>query len=197
MDPMDELRVPKRQVAIDVQHLGGSRRKFALFLSEFAAGHVGAERVSDVLNEAERFLPALDVELGAIKLLSRANIAIVWTSLDSEGMSPLPAEPPSADALVGPEAGAQAASPTPPGGNAFDLEGSSAPLVLEETRHPVTLALTDGTRLSGLLSYARPVEKARDIDFLNESGDFFPVRDGDRVALVNKRHVYEIAVSGR
>jgi hypothetical protein len=61
---MNELRVPKRRVEVELLLSGGSGRRVALFLSEHAPDHLGAERVSDLLNQGGEFLPALDVARG-------------------------------------------------------------------------------------------------------------------------------------
>lgn len=74
---MSELRVPKRTVEVEVSlpHIG--TRGMALFLSEFAATHDGAESVADMLNGPEDFFPALDLELGQMTAVRRSAVCAV------------------------------------------------------------------------------------------------------------------------
>lgn len=74
---MEELRVPKRRVGIEVVLPGGAARRVAVFLADAAADHAGAERVADLLNGAAEFFPALDEADGSVGFLHRAAVAIV------------------------------------------------------------------------------------------------------------------------
>lgn len=74
---MDELRVPKRRVGIEVVLPGGAARRVVVFLAEAAAEHAGPERVADLLNGAAEFFPVLDEEAGGVAFLHRASVAIV------------------------------------------------------------------------------------------------------------------------
>jgi hypothetical protein len=54
---MDDLRVPKRAVPVEVILPGGSARRVSVFLGEGAAAHHGPERLSDLLNGSAPFIP--------------------------------------------------------------------------------------------------------------------------------------------
>lgn len=151
---MDELRVPKRRVTIEVGLTGGTTRRLDLFLAEFASQHIGEERVSDVLNGHTEFIPAFDGERKAMTFTHRD--ALMWANLSVED------EPPTADAHTIP------------------------------SEHEVELALSDGSVHRGLISYVRPPDRARIIDYLNEAPRFFRLVQGERVMLVNKRHVAQV-----
>ena len=72
---MEDLRVPKHRVQVEVLLPGGAVRKVAVFLSESAASHSGPERLSDLLNGSQDFLPALDLETNQMTFLARRSIA--------------------------------------------------------------------------------------------------------------------------
>jgi hypothetical protein len=57
------------------------------------------------------------------------------------------------------------------------------------TEHEVEVTLVDGQKLRGLITYVLPDAHSRLTDYLNNAPAFFPVLEGERVALVNKRHV--------
>jgi hypothetical protein len=71
-----ELRVPKNRVEVEVVLPGGTRRRVAVFLAEFAPNHRGAERLSDLLNGTEDFFPALDAARDEMTFLNRTGIAV-------------------------------------------------------------------------------------------------------------------------
>lgn len=56
----------------------------------------------------------------------------------------------------------------------------------------IRVLLRDGQEVTGLLTYIRPEDRARVIDYLNEAPPFFPIVEKDHVALVNKHHVARI-----
>jgi hypothetical protein len=72
---MEDLRIPKRQVPVEVVLPGGQSRRVSLFLAENAAGHEGPQRVSDLLNGHEPFYSLLERE--GVALVSRAHVARV------------------------------------------------------------------------------------------------------------------------
>lgn len=80
---MQELRVSKRQVPIEVMLPTGERRKVAVFLSDFASTHTGRERVSELL-KANAFLPAEDPTRGGLVLFHCANLAVVRVAREEE-----------------------------------------------------------------------------------------------------------------
>lgn len=79
---MEQLRVPKTPCQVLVGLPGGDRRSVSLFLSDFADTHPGRERIADLLNGPQHFLPALDESIGGITLLNRVGIA--WVRVPAE-----------------------------------------------------------------------------------------------------------------
>ncbi len=73
---MEDLRVPKRPVPVEVVLPGGAARRVTVFLSAAAPSHDGPERLSDVLNGDAPFLPAREEESGLMTFLHRASIAV-------------------------------------------------------------------------------------------------------------------------
>lgn len=69
----EELRVPKRQVQVEMLVPGSPPQKVTVFLAEFASRHTGPERLSDLLNGHDEFVPALAA--GATVFLGRHSIA--------------------------------------------------------------------------------------------------------------------------
>jgi hypothetical protein len=65
------------------------------------------------------------------------------------------------------------------------------------TEHEVEVLLEDGSVLRGLVSYLRPPDHARLVDFLNDGAPFFRLIEERGVALVNKRHVARVALVAR
>jgi hypothetical protein len=65
------------------------------------------------------------------------------------------------------------------------------------TEHEVEVVLRDGALLRGLVSYLRPAERARLVDYLNERTPFLPLLEEGSVALVNKRHVTRVVLLKR
>lgn len=74
---MTDLRVPKRRVPVQVFFTTGSPPlSVHLFLAEYASQHAGAERVEDLLNGPQAFLPAFDVVANATTLLNRDAVVV-------------------------------------------------------------------------------------------------------------------------
>jgi hypothetical protein len=74
---VDELRVPKHRVAVEVVSPGGGVRRVELFLAEAAEAHAGPERPSDLLDARSEFFPVLDAEAGGVTFLHCGGIAVV------------------------------------------------------------------------------------------------------------------------
>jgi hypothetical protein len=74
-------------------------------------------------------------------------------------------------------------------GPLWDVDELNLPI-----EHEVEVVLATGKPLTGLISYVLPVENCRVVDYLNDPAPFFAVVEGDRVALVNKRHVQRVAL---
>lgn len=153
---MDDLRVPKRRVAVEVVLPSGEARRVELFLAGAACHHAGPERPSDLLNGAADFVPALDQESGAMSFVNRSAVSLVRVAPaleeDEEGALTLP------------------------------------------TEHEVEVQLASGARLRGLVSFLRPPDHSRLVDFLNEPPPFFRLVEERAIALVNKRHVSRVAL---
>jgi hypothetical protein len=81
---MDELRVPKRRVPVEVILPGGAARRVVLFLAEAAADHAGGEQPSDLLNGPVEFIPAVDEADGAMTFLHRGAVAVVRVAPELE-----------------------------------------------------------------------------------------------------------------
>jgi hypothetical protein len=156
---MDDLRVPKRRVPVEVVLPGGATRRVALFLSESAPGHGGPERVSDLLNGRDEFIPAFDEEAAAMAFLHRQAVAVARAPAGSE--------------------------PDPAGE------------VTIPTEYQVEVALADGSRLRGFVSFVLPPERARLVDFLNEPDRFFRLAEPGGVALVSRAHVASVTLLPR
>src|SRR3954468_14425956 len=80
----DELRVPKHKVAVEVLLPGGAARQVMFFLAEFAGSHAGHERLSDLLNGAAEFVPALDLATDNMSFLGRRSIAVARVGAEWE-----------------------------------------------------------------------------------------------------------------
>ena len=78
---------------------------------------------------------------------------------------------------------------------ALEAELEEAPTI--PTEHEVEVLLEDGQVLRGLVSYLRPPDHARLVDFLNDPAPFFRLVEATGVALVNKRHVARVALVSR
>ena len=63
---------------------GGDRLQVAIFLSDFSAHHQGAERLSDLLNGGQDFVPALDLERDETIFLNRAGVAVFRVAAEHE-----------------------------------------------------------------------------------------------------------------
>lgn len=71
----EELKVPKRRVQVEVLVPGSGARQVIVFLAEFASLHTGPERLSDLLNAQDKFIPAFDVASETMLFLGRDSIA--------------------------------------------------------------------------------------------------------------------------
>jgi len=78
----DDLKVPKRPAQVEVLLPGGAVRQVTIFLAEYASAHGGPERVSDLLNGGDDFVPALDLASDAMTFLSRQSIAAARVAPD-------------------------------------------------------------------------------------------------------------------
>lgn len=71
----DDLKVPKRRAPVELLLHDGSARQVTVFLAEFASTHSGPERLSDLLNGRDEFVPALDVATDQMTFVGRQSIA--------------------------------------------------------------------------------------------------------------------------
>ena len=74
-------------------------------------------------------------------------------------------------------------------GPLWDVDELNLPL-----EHEVEVVLASGQVLTGLISYVLPHENSRVVDYLNDPAPFFALVEGERVALVNKRHVQRVTL---
>ncbi len=74
---MDDLRVPKRPVSVEVLLPGAGARRMALYLAGAAVDHEGPERPRDLLEGGLAFIPALDEESGAMTFLHRRGLLAI------------------------------------------------------------------------------------------------------------------------
>jgi len=77
------------------------------------------------------------------------------------------------------------------------LEVDEADSLTLPTEHEVEVLLESGLSLRGLVSFLRPPEHSRLVDFLNEAPPFFRLLEEGSVALVNKRHVSRVVLLER
>jgi hypothetical protein len=82
---MQELRVPKHRTPVELILAGGSTRNVLVFLTEFAAKHSGAERLSDLINGEVEFIPAVDTTTDAVFFLNRTSVAVARVAATVEG----------------------------------------------------------------------------------------------------------------
>jgi hypothetical protein len=113
---------------------------------------VGHERLSDLLNARDDFLPALDLGSETMTFVARASIAAATVGQEWE---------PATD-------------------------------VGEAERHEVEIALLGGTVLRGGLHFLLPPDRSRLLDHLNDAQWFLRLDQGDKVVLVNKRHIARV-----
>ncbi|WP_232293234.1 hypothetical protein [Stigmatella aurantiaca] len=57
------------------------------------------------------------------------------------------------------------------------------------TEHEVEVRMVDGQKLQGLVTYLQPNDRSRLMDYLNGTPSFLRLIQGERMALINKRHV--------
>jgi hypothetical protein len=81
---VDDLRIPKRAVPVEVGLPGGGIHRVSVFLAEGAAAHPGPERLSDLLNGSAPFFPAREEPGGAMTFLNRASVAVARVAAAEE-----------------------------------------------------------------------------------------------------------------
>lgn len=77
---MSDLRIEKRRVTVTVTTAAGPRHTGSLFLSAQAATHAGPERLVDLLNGGQAFVPFERVSPTGdreMRLLNRAHLVLV------------------------------------------------------------------------------------------------------------------------
>jgi len=75
-----DLRVPKHEVEAEIALEGGTRRRMVFFLSDASLAHVGPERISDIMNSSQAFVPARDPKTRQVVFLSHSAIMTVRAS---------------------------------------------------------------------------------------------------------------------
>jgi hypothetical protein len=97
---MSDLKVPKRQVRVEVLLAGMPAVQLHLFQAEHGISHSGFERPSDLLNRGLGFLPALGLD-GAAQVLRRESILRMTVGRSAELALDDPADDgPEASGLV-------------------------------------------------------------------------------------------------
>ncbi len=71
------MRVEKIKLKATLCRSDGIKLDVNFFLSQYAEGHSGRERILDVLNSGMAFLPVEDLHTGAIFFLNKSNIMFV------------------------------------------------------------------------------------------------------------------------
>jgi hypothetical protein len=79
MGPAKPLRVRKEPFEVELTLAGRSPRHVELFLAEHASDRFDRQRVLDLLEQADAFLPARDVETGQWETLNAR--AVVWIGM--------------------------------------------------------------------------------------------------------------------
>lgn len=76
--------IPKRRIDAQFVLVGGDSRQVAVFLAEAAPGHLGRERLSDLLNGEAQFIPALDKGADAMTFVRCENLAVARVATEVE-----------------------------------------------------------------------------------------------------------------
>jgi hypothetical protein len=153
---MSELRVPKRQVRVEVALAGGATLQLNLFQAEHALSLHGFERPSDLLNRGLPFLPAVGLD-GASQVLRREALLRMTVARSAE----IAPEDPADD----------------------------GPAPTEVVRLDLEVAFDNGDTTRGRLVFEQPASRRRLVDYLNDCPQFFCLRDGDKVHIVNKLRI--------
>lgn len=80
---MEELRIPKRAVQVEITRPDGLVSRVEVYLAEFASNHVGGERLSEMLNSGV-FLPARDLEQNKVNFINCASVAVARVGREVE-----------------------------------------------------------------------------------------------------------------
>lgn len=173
---MNEIyRVPKRQFPAEVTLAGQPPVRLTLFLAGQAAHHAGYERPSDLLAGGDAFLPAMDGN-GRLVLLQRDAVMVLSVPAATEAGE----DPDPSGTVVDP-----AGSPIHPAGT------PDSPM----RRVSVRVTLENGRAIEGSVDYVMPEGHDRLQDFLNSSGRFLALRQGDTVHLIHKLRIASIAAT--
>lgn len=165
---MNEIyRVPKRQFPAEVTLVGQSPMHLTLFLAGQAAHHAGYERPSDLLAGVDAFLPAMNGD-GHVLFLQRDAVMVLSVPATAEAE-----DEPTASGMAAADPGGASASPA--------------------RRSTVRMTLENGRVLDGTVEYLMPEGHDRLQDFLNSTGRFLALHQGDTVHLINKLRIASIA----
>lgn len=153
----DEYQIPTYRVRTEMLLAGRETMSADLHLKENSERNVGPERPLDLLNGKKSFFPVQRPGGGTV-LIRRTSV--LMASLPSEDARE---NDPRADELL----------------TEARTESSDAREV------GVEVLLEEGTRITGAVVFVLPRGERRLQDFLNNSGTFFRVWDGDTLCLVN------------
>lgn len=162
----ERYQVPKNEASGRAVLADGTTADLKLYLSDRAEHHAGRERPSDLLNGEEPFVP-VDLSGTGFVLLHRAAVLLLTVRLADEQVEDL------AD-----------------GAELLQEEDASLPDGAE--RVDVRVALEEGTTVDGTMTYLMPPGERRLQDFLNQSPRFVPLRQDDRIHLVNTERVVRV-----
>jgi len=81
---LEEFRIPKRRVLAQITSLEGEAREVSVFLMTGVPEYTEGERLSDLLHQEVKFIPAQDVATGMITFLNSAAIVVARTDVDHE-----------------------------------------------------------------------------------------------------------------
>lgn len=80
---MEDFRVPKRAVVVDVTRPDDVTFQVEVYLSEYASNHAGGERLSEMLNSGS-FLPARDLGRNKVNFLNSSSVVIARVDREVE-----------------------------------------------------------------------------------------------------------------
>jgi len=152
-----EFRVEKHRAEAELTLSTGTRVKGAFFLSDSSAGHVGPERVGDLLNGEQGFFP-FELAGGGTPRTVLYNRAHVTTIALPSHVSEAKLDP------------------------GYDVA----------TKRRVSILLSTGMRVAGMVSVYRPAGHDRLSDFAHVDVPFRYLETSDHTLIINTSHIVEL-----
>ncbi len=81
---LEDFRIPKRRVPVQLVLPGGETREVHVFLSEGVPDSPHGERLSDLLNGQAKFVPVSDATRETVTFVNSASIAVAWVEAAHE-----------------------------------------------------------------------------------------------------------------